>query len=87
MKNDLTTIFIDEIYSKVPKKHYPTNKIIYNHIEGIWSINLADFSVTKFQIIKVTGFSLQLALSQNICGLYHLKVKFLRQCHKNFHLF
>ena len=47
MKNDLTTIFIDEIYSKVPKKNYPTNKIIYNHIEEIWSIDLADFSDYK----------------------------------------
>ena len=35
-------IFIDEIYSKPPKKNYPTNKIIYNHIDEIWSIDLAD---------------------------------------------
>ena len=42
IKRDLTKIFIDEIYSKPPRKNYPTNKIIYNHIDEIWSIDLAD---------------------------------------------
>ena len=42
MKKDLTKIFINEIYSKAPKRNYPTNKIIYNHIDEIWSIDLAD---------------------------------------------
>ena len=42
VKRDLTKIFIDEIYSKSPKKNYPTNKIVYNHIDEIWSIDLAD---------------------------------------------
>ena len=43
MKKDLTKIFIDEIYSTPPIKNYPTNKVIYNHIDEIWSIDLADF--------------------------------------------
>ena len=42
MKKDLTKIFIDEIYSKPPRKNYETNKIVYNHIDEIWSIDLAD---------------------------------------------
>ena len=42
IKKDLTKIFIDEIYSKPPRKKYPTNKIVYNHIDEIWSIDLAD---------------------------------------------
>ena len=41
-KRDLTKIFIDEIYSKPPMRNYPTNKIVYNHIDQIWSIDLAD---------------------------------------------
>ena len=41
MKKDLTKIFIDEIYSSPPRKKHPTNKI-YNHIDEIWSIDLAD---------------------------------------------
>ena len=41
MKKDLTKIFINEIYSKAPEKNYPTNKLLYNHIDEIWSIDLA----------------------------------------------
>ena len=41
-KKDLTRIFIDEIYSKPPRKNYPTKKIMYAHIDEIWSIDLAD---------------------------------------------
>ena len=47
MKKDLTKIFIDEIYSTPPRNNYPTNKIIYNHVDEIWSIDLADFSDYK----------------------------------------
>ena len=41
-KRDLTKIFIDERYSSTPKKNYPTNKIINNHVDEIWSVDLAD---------------------------------------------
>ena len=41
-KIDLTRKFFDEIYIKVPKKNYETNKIFYNHIDEIWSIDLVD---------------------------------------------
>ena len=44
---DKTKLFIDEIYSKPPMRNYPTNKIIYNHIDEIWCIDLADFSDFK----------------------------------------
>ena len=47
MKKDLTKIFIDEIYSKPPVRNYPTNKKVYNHLDEIWSIGLADFSDYK----------------------------------------
>ena len=42
MKRGLTKLFIDEIYSKPPRKNYPTNKIIFNHVDEIWSIDLLD---------------------------------------------
>ena len=42
VKRDLTKIFVDEIYSSPPKKNYPTNNILYNNIDEIWSIDLAD---------------------------------------------
>ena len=54
MKRDLTKIFIDEIYSTPPKKNYPTNKIIYNHIDEIWSNDLAD--MVDYKISNNKGF-------------------------------
>ena len=35
-------MFINEIYSKPPRKHYETNKVIFKYIDEIWSIDLAD---------------------------------------------
>ena len=52
MKNNLTKIFINEIYGKAPKKNYPTNKIIYTHIDETWSIDLADMIDYKISINK-----------------------------------
>ena len=43
INKNLIKIFVDEIYSKPPSRNYPTNKIVYNHIDEIWSIDLADF--------------------------------------------
>ena len=54
IKKDLTKIFIDEIYSKPPRKNYPTNKIIYNHIDEVWSIDLAD--MIDYKISNNKGF-------------------------------
>ena len=42
INKDLIKSFVDEIYSKAPLRNYPTNKIVYNHIYEIWSIDLAD---------------------------------------------
>ena len=47
MKWDLIKIFVNEIYIKPPKKIYPTNKIVYNHIDDIRSIDLAVFPDCK----------------------------------------
>ena len=35
-------IFINEIYSKRPKKNYPTNKTDVYHIDDIWSLDILD---------------------------------------------
>ena len=40
-------IFIDEIYSKPTKKNYPTNTIVDNNPDEIWSTGLADSSDYK----------------------------------------
>ena len=35
-------IFINEIYSRPPKKNYPTNKRDVYHIDDIWSLDILD---------------------------------------------
>ena len=54
MKRDLTKIFIDEIYSSPPKKKYPTNKIKYNHIDDIRSMDLVD--IIDYKISNIKGY-------------------------------
>ena len=54
VKRDLIKIFIDEIYSKPPMRNYPTNKIVYNHIDEIWSIDLLD--MIDYKISNNKGF-------------------------------
>ena len=54
MKRDLTKFFIDEIYSSPPRKNYETNKATYNHIDEIWSIDLAD--MVDYKISNNMGF-------------------------------
>ena len=36
-------IFINEIYSKPPKKNYVTNRTDVYHIDEIWSLDILDF--------------------------------------------
>ena len=47
ISKDSIKIFVDEIHSKPPVRIYPTNKIVYNNIDEIWSIDLADMSDYK----------------------------------------
>ena len=37
-------IFINEIYSKAPKKYYATNKTDVYHIDDIWSLDILDLN-------------------------------------------
>ena len=60
MNKDLTEIIIDELRSTLPIKYYPSNKIIYNHIDEIWSIDLADFS--DYKISNNTRFMKDLCM-------------------------
>ena len=54
IKRDLIKIFVDEIYSKPPLRNYPTKKIIFNHIDEIWSIDLVD--MIDYKISNNRGF-------------------------------
>ena len=51
---DLIKNFVDEVYSKPPMRNYPTNRIVYNHIDGIWSVDLAD--MIDYKISNNKGF-------------------------------
>ena len=53
IKKDLTKVSIDEINSTPPKKNYPTNKVVYNHVDEIWCIDLADMIDYKTSNNKV----------------------------------
>ena len=64
-KKDLTRIFIDEIYSKPPPRKYPTNKIIYNHIDEIWFIDLAD--MIDYKTSNDKEFRYKYILIDNLC--------------------
>ena len=54
MKNELIRTFVDEIYYKPPKKNYETNKIVFNYIDEIWSIDLAN--MLYYKISNNKGF-------------------------------
>ena len=42
MKKDLIKILTDKSYNKPPIRKNPTNNKVHNHIDGIWSSDLAD---------------------------------------------
>ena len=43
----LIKMFMDQIYGKATKRNYESNKKVYNHIDEIWSTDLADMVVYK----------------------------------------
>ena len=63
VKRDLIKIFTDENYSTPPRKNYPTNKIVYNHIDDIWSIDLAD--MIDYKISNNKGFRFSFIIIDN----------------------
>ena len=44
LKKDNIKIFINEIYSKPPRKNYETNKTIIKSIDNTWSSDLLDLN-------------------------------------------
>ena len=55
--------FIDEIYSKPPLRNYPTNQIVHNHIDEIWSNGWAD--MIDYKISNNKGFRYILVIIDN----------------------
>ena len=58
-------IFINEIYSKPPKKYYPTNKTDVYYIDDIWSLDILDLKdygpknnrVYRYVLVTIDNFS------------------------------
>ena len=86
-KKDLIKIFIDEIYSKPPMTIYSTNKVKYNHIDEIWSIDLAD--MIDYKISNIKNYRYIFIIIDNVSKylLYHLKIKIVKHQMKNFQKF
>ena len=84
-KKDLTRMFIDEIYFKPPKKNYLTSKVVYNHIDEIWIIDLADMIDYK---ISNKGFRyIFVLISLSFFGVYLLRKKVVKLSQTNFQKF
>ena len=60
---DFIRIFLDEIFSKHPKKKYPTNKFLYNHLHEIWTIDLAD--MVDYEISNNKKFSYKVVITDD----------------------
>ena len=56
-------IVINEIYSKPPKKYYPTNKTDVYHVDDNWSIDILDFK--EYGIENNRGYRYVLVIMDN----------------------
>ena len=80
MKKDLTKSFSGNIHSNPPGDNYPTQKMIQNHIDEIWIINLRDMS--NYKASNNVGFRYKFVkcdLFQTIHGAYYRKTDMLKQ--------
>ena len=85
MKRDLTKVFTDEVYSKTPMRKHPINRIVYNHIDEKWSIDLVD--VVDYKISNNKGYINTFIIIDNFSKYLlplRLKNKTLRQKQMNF---
>ena len=65
MRNELIITFMNEFYSKPPKKNYATKKIEVYHFDDVWSLDLIDLKVYgpksnrgyRYVLIVIDNFS------------------------------
>ena len=63
VKQSLINTFINEIYSKPPKKNYSTNKTIVKHIDETWSMDLLD--MVEYGVKNNKGYQYILVVIDN----------------------
>ena len=81
-------IFIDDIFSKLPLRNYPTNNKICNHIDGIWSNDLVDFS--GYKVSNKKGYRYIFVIIDSFSKYLWcipLKLNVVKQQQKNFQKF
>ena len=62
--------------------------MVYSHIDETWSILSTDFSDYKISSKKDLGiYALSLIISQNMLGLYRLRIKALTRSQTLFQIF
>ena len=72
--------FLDESYSKPPKKNYPINRTDVYHLDDIWSLDNSDLkdygpeNNRGYKFVVVESI-----ISQNLVGQFLSKIKFLKQ--------
>ena len=69
-------VFKKEIYSKPPKKNYPTNKTDVHHIDDIWSLDILDLK--DYAPEKIRGYRYVLVVIDNFSKIdrtVRLKIK------------
>ena len=68
MTEKTIALFINETYSKPPKKNYPTNKTDLYHIDNIWSLDISDLKDYDPESIRGHRYVLVVKDSFNIFG-------------------
>ena len=71
-RKDTVKTFINQMYIEPPGKIYRTNKTIYNHVDEIWSLDLADMADHK--VSNKSGFRYINLLIDDfpiLLGVYH----------------
>ena len=71
-------IFINEIYSKPPKKNHATKKTDVYHIDDIWSLDILDLKEYGPENNRGHRYVLVI-ISVNLVGQYLSKIKMLKQ--------
>ena len=93
-------IFIDEIYTKPPRKNYETNKFVYKGIDDTWSSdlvvmtnhNVENNKGYKYILVTIDNFSkflwtipLKTKIAQNITNEFQNMIKTSKRTPKNLH--
>ena len=88
LKKDKDETFFDENFSTPPKRNYPTVKIIYIHIDEVWSLDLVD--MIDYRISNNKGFRYIFIIIDNFSKYVWAiprKIKIVKQYQKNFQVF